>query len=386
MPSFEIPDGPTSISLKNDVVKGQVTRTGSANFSVTNKSGQPLAGRLSVQPQGDAKAEWFDIMGEKERNFAPTETQKITVNIKTPPAAKMGDYKFRFRAVNVNDPDNDYTDSAVVTFNLVAPPPPVPPKFPWWAVAVGVVLFLVVIGVVIWLVIPKGVAVPDVSTAGLTYDAAAKQVTDAGLNPKQNPTPATSGAPGTVVSQNPAAGATVDKGSDVTLTIAEAAAAPTITVPDVTSQGISFDTAIGILSVSHLNAVRKDVAPQGKTPGTVVGQDPPANAQVPATTKDVTLSVDPGVEVPDARNSKTENGVQLLVTAGLQLAPFKYQYLDNVTQSTVVNQDPLPTSQTNRNAAKDSKVQLTVTEQDTCRANRRFCLVSSSLVAHLIHQ
>jgi serine/threonine-protein kinase len=205
-------------------------------------------------------------------------------------------------------------------------------------------MFLIVIGVVIWLVIPKGIAVPDVSTAGLTYDAAAKQITDAGLTPKQNPTPATSGAPGTVVSQNPAAGAKVDKGSDVTLTVAQAAT-PMITVPDVASQGISFDTAVGILSVGHLNAIRKDVPATGKAPGTVLAQDPAANAQVPATTKDVTLSVDQGVSVPDVSsqsNLSFQEAFNKLDQAGLSIGTQTCRF-DTAHVGMVVDQNPKQT-------------------------------------------
>jgi serine/threonine-protein kinase len=343
MPSFEIPDGPTSVLLKNDVVKGQVTRTGSANFSVTNKSGQPLAGRLSVQPQADAKAEWFDIMGEKERNFAPAETQKITVNIKTPPAAKVGDYKFRFRAVNVNDPDNDYTDSAVVTFNLASPPPSTPSKFPWWAVAVGAVLFLIVVGVVIWLVIPKGIAVPNVSNTGLAYDKAAEQLGAVGFTAAPKP-PATEKTPGTVVGQDPAGGSKADKGSTVTLTIAEATTS-TITIPDVVTPGTnSFDRAAGILADRNLNAIRKNVAPAGKAPDTVLGQDPPANAQVPATTKDVTLSVDPGVSVPDVSSQKNlsfQEAFNKLDPVGLSIGTQTCRF-DTPHDGKVVDQNPVP--------------------------------------------
>ncbi len=82
MPSFEIPDVPAAIKLKPQVAGGQTTYAGPAMFSVTNKSGQQIAGRLSMEPQGNAKADWFEILGEKERPFAGSETQKITVNVK----------------------------------------------------------------------------------------------------------------------------------------------------------------------------------------------------------------------------------------------------------------------------------------------------------------
>lgn len=342
MPSFEIPDGPATVALTDQTVKGKPVRAGTATFSVTNKTSQPLACHLDVQPQGDAKAEWFEIMGEAQRNFAVSETQKIAVNIQVPQTATPGDYRFRFRAVNVNDPDNDYTESPVATFAVVAASDRGKKPFPWWIVIVGaVVLLLIVGGVVAWLLIPGGkVTVPDVSTKGLTYDAAAQQITDAGLAPQQSPTQATTGTPGTVVDQDPKPDAQVDKSTTVTLTVA--ASAPTIEVPDVSSQGYSFDEAKGFLSAKGFTATRHEVAAQGKPPDTVLAQTPAGHAMVPESTKDVTLDVDPGVKVPDissGRNLTFQQAYNTLHGVGLNIGRQNCRY-DPAHAGNVVGQNP----------------------------------------------
>jgi PASTA domain-containing protein len=298
MPSFEIPDGPTSVVLKHKVSGKDTTSTGSATFSVTNKVGSPTGGRLSVVPEGNAKAEWFQIQGEKERTFQGSETQKITVNVNVPGNLPPGDYKLRCRVVNVTDPDNDYTNSAVVTVTVPQPEKPPAGGPPWWIwLIVGGVVLLIIIGVVLYFVLspapPAQIAVPDVVSGHLSYVDAAKKITDAGLVAKPDPNPATSGTPNTVVNETPAAGSSADPGATVVLTVAGPPATATVMVPDVSSQGYKFDVAQGVLIGAGLKAQEKDIV-QGKPPGTVYDQDPKATNSAPKDST-VTLTVDPGV-------------------------------------------------------------------------------------------
>ena len=307
MPSFEIPDGPTSVALKSQLVKGQNIRTGSAMFSVTNKSGQPLAGRVSVQPQGDAKAEWFVIQGEKERNFAGNETQKITVNITAPPTVAIGDYKFRFRAVNVNDPDNDYTDSAVVTFNVAAVPKPEPSKVPWLWIILGIVLLLLIVGgVVAWLLLsgpstPETTQIPVPDVIGKVAADAEKTITDAGLVVSKTEDTTPGKAPGTVVSETPDKGTNVDTGATITLAIAKG-----LKVPDL--RGKPFAVAQQKLEDDGFTTAPTQVngTPTGAAPGTIISQNPAVDAEAAADAP-ITLTVDPGVTVPNVVGRKPED-------------------------------------------------------------------------------
>ena len=82
MPSFEIPDGPTSVALKTEAGFHKAN----AVFGVTNKTGEGLTARFSVQIQGGGKAEWYSIQGEPERPVAAGETQTVTVVAKIPGA------------------------------------------------------------------------------------------------------------------------------------------------------------------------------------------------------------------------------------------------------------------------------------------------------------
>jgi hypothetical protein len=113
MPTFEIPDGPTDI-------EGSRTADASATYSVTNKSSEALDGRLSVAVAGSSSSEWFTIDGNRERTFAPGETQTATIRVRFPADAAGGNYPFRLRAVAVNDPDNDHAEGPMTTVKLAA--------------------------------------------------------------------------------------------------------------------------------------------------------------------------------------------------------------------------------------------------------------------------
>jgi hypothetical protein len=127
--------------------------TARASFTVTNTSPQALRGQLFARKLGEAKPEWFTVVGDTVRDFAPGEVQQVVVELKVPPGSAPGSYSFRLDAVSEADPDEDFTEGQSVAFDVAAPPPPPPKKkFPWWILAiVGAVVLLIVIGLVVWL-------------------------------------------------------------------------------------------------------------------------------------------------------------------------------------------------------------------------------------------
>lgn len=283
MPSFEIPDGPTAVALTAEPVNGQPVHSGKAVFGVTNKSGQGLAGRLSVVLQGEAKKEWFAIEGESERRFATGETQTVTVAVKPPAGTAAGAYKFRLRAVNVNDPDNDYTESPVSGFELKPVTPPKP--FPWWAVAVAAGLVVVVAGLAAayFLVFAGGATMPRVTEA--TVPQATQTLADLKLDlvvTTQNREPA-GRDPGTVIDQTPAEGAPLEKGAAVTLFVD-----PGVKVPPL--KGVSLTTAaqrvsgarlvIGEVKTKAENGTVDEVVDQSIPEATMVAKDTRINVVV----------------------------------------------------------------------------------------------------------
>jgi len=203
MPSFEIPDGPTSVALKTE---GGFHK-GSAVFGVTNKTGEGLTARFSVQVQGDAKPEWYQVQGEPERPVAAGENQTVTVVAKIPAATPPGQHRIKLRATNVNDPDNDSTDSGAATVTVPAATGPAPPPkkpFPWWIIAVaGGVLVLVIAVIIAIVAMSGGGKVPNV--VGQPYADAVKALDKAGYKTVKRTDKEIDKAPDTVLDQSPAA-------------------------------------------------------------------------------------------------------------------------------------------------------------------------------------
>lgn len=220
MPTFEIPDGPTTVELKRgDDPKKPAPAVGSAVYSVTNKSSASCEGRLSVQVSGSSKAEWFTIDGERERNFDQGQTQTASVKISIPPEVPPGDYPFRLRAVAVSDPDNDHAEGAVTVVKLTGTQAPKPK---WWIWILVALVALAIIGGIVWyLVVPHG-SVPDF--VGQTVDQAQKNSGGYQVNPVAGS--ASGKAPQTILSQDPPAGNSAKAGTPVKVTFD-----PGVTVP-----------------------------------------------------------------------------------------------------------------------------------------------------------
>ncbi|SFK35322.1 PASTA domain-containing protein [Caulobacter sp. UNC279MFTsu5.1] len=317
MPSFEIPDGPTTVALKTEAG----FHKGNAVFGVTNKTGEGLTARFSVQIQGGGKAEWYSIQGEPERPVAAGETQTVTVVAKIPAATPAGQHRIKLRATNVNDPDNDSTDSAVATVTIpaVVKPPVQKKPFPWWIIAVAAGVLVLVIGVIVAVVLmsgPKGTAVPKVT--GLDYPAAVAELKKSGFAAAPAINEISKDQPlGLVFKQEPTADTKADPAkTEVKLTVAvgETVAVPTVTdKPYVGAQALLEDRGFTV-------GPRVVGEATGKEPDTVVAQDPTGETSAPKGSP-VNLTVDPGVVVPDLVTPQFDGiaGIKTLQSAGLDI-------------------------------------------------------------------
>ena len=92
-----------------------------ASFTVTNTSAQALKGRLLTRPADPASPEWFSIVGESVRDFAPNAAEQVVVQLDVPPGSPPGSYSFRLDAVSEVDPDEDFTEGPSVAFDVAAP-------------------------------------------------------------------------------------------------------------------------------------------------------------------------------------------------------------------------------------------------------------------------
>src|SRR5262245_15242013 len=149
MPSFTVTAAGQRVNLG-------ISGAAQASFTVTNTSTQTLKGRMMPRPADAASPDWFSVVGETVRDFAPNAEERVVVQLSVPSTAAPGAYSFRLDAVSAVDPDEDFTEGPSVAFDVAAPPP-LKKKFPWvpwWVVGVagGVLLLIIIVVVVILLV------------------------------------------------------------------------------------------------------------------------------------------------------------------------------------------------------------------------------------------
>jgi hypothetical protein len=218
-----------------------------AQYTVTNTSPDDLNGRLLATPQDPAKAEWFSIVGEATRDFAPGAAEQARVHITVPPGAPPATYSVRLDAVSEANPDEDFTEGPSVSFDVTLPKPPEPWWKKWWWVflIIGVVV-LIGIGLAVWLLTKGGgsstttgttttVATATVpSVLNLTQANAENQLQSAGFAVRVRRTFAAPGRIGLVVGQDPAGGASAEVNSVVTISVGFLVIRP-ITRPIVTT-------------------------------------------------------------------------------------------------------------------------------------------------------
>lgn len=143
--------------------------------------------------------------------------------------------------------------------------------------AIGVGVLAVIVAVMAFLLLTRGnddVAVPDV--VGMSTEDAVEALTDIGLVADTELVVREDASPGTVVGQDPEAGASLEPGSAVRLEVAREGAEPStaqVVVPNLI--GLAQADAVAALTDLGLAVDTEPVDPGGAAPGTVVAQDPP---------------------------------------------------------------------------------------------------------------
>ncbi|MFE9645257.1 Stk1 family PASTA domain-containing Ser/Thr kinase [Streptomyces sp. NPDC006365] len=204
---------------------------------------------------------------------------------------------------------------------------------------------------------PK-VAVPNV--IGDKEEAATRELEgDRYLFDVETKTKESDEEPGTVLKTDPVFGEEVEKGSKITLTIAEEREQST--VPDVT--GRTCDEATQQMQANNLAGVCVEVETEDDNLiGKVIATDPAANSQVePNSTVNIQIGKEAEdeeqqVPVPNVVGQTLDNAKRILKDAGLNVGNINSQ--DG--NSLVLDQDP----DAGQQVAEDTAVNLTTTGQD----------------------
>lgn len=233
MPSF-------TVTAAGQKVKLDGTGSAEAQYTVTNTSADDLNGRLLTTPQDPAKSDWFSIVGEATRDFAPGAAEQARVQIKVPAGTPPATYSVRLDAVSEANPDEDFTEGPSVSFDVALPKPPEPWWKKWWWVflIIGIVVLLG-IGLAVWLLTKGGGSTPTtaptttVATAPvpnvvtLSQADAENTLQNAGFAVRLHRVPTIISLVGTVVNQDPPPGTVVPQGSIVSISVGSIFIRPT---------------------------------------------------------------------------------------------------------------------------------------------------------------
>ncbi len=199
--------------------------------------------------------------------------------------------------------------------------------------------------------IRKAPPAPDAtvpSVVGLTLVDAGRALEQAGLKVGLTPEEKTRDAkPGTVLRQDPAAGAKAKPGTAVRLVIAQAGAVM-VKVPDI--RGKTEDEARAELAKAGLSAgeVRKGVAPGGEPEGTVIDQTPMYGREVEAGARihfTVAVKAPLKVKVPKVVGKLLAAAQDELAKAGLKAGSVSVEDKSGAPKDEVTSQSADPDSE-----------------------------------------
>jgi serine/threonine protein kinase/beta-lactam-binding protein with PASTA domain len=181
-------------------------------------------------------------------------------------------------------------------------------------------------------VAPKKVAVPSV--VGDTVDQATTTLESAGFSVVVTHKHSTSATPGTVLSESPSAGSSAQRGSAITLVVAEKPS--TITVPDVSGKSVA--AASNLLGQDNLLVGTTSDQSSATVPsGDVIGTSPAVGTAVkPGSTVNLIVSTGPArVAVPSVVGDTEQIAVSTLQGDGFTIT-IQYAAVTNPSDSGVV--------------------------------------------------
>ncbi|MFZ2051229.1 MAG: PASTA domain-containing protein [Solirubrobacteraceae bacterium] len=295
------PFGELELSARPPVAAGR----GKARFACQIRNLGNDASGVTLLASDAAQACWFDLPPQISLAAGETSTQTVDVRpVRTLWIGRPVEHRVQMQA-------------SALAAGVSAQASPLiyrqRPWVPWWALPA--ILFLLVLAAALYLALPREVTVPALIGAPSAF-AAQQEISQAGLRgPSAITTKVLSHvAPGTVVGQLPAAGASVAPTTPVTLQIAAAASVSTI-VPNLA--GMTPAQAEAALARVHLKLgaispaldPKARVANQLPTPGSLRPQE--ASVQIVLAPR--------RARVPNLRGRTLRAAERLLAGAGFAL-------------------------------------------------------------------
>ena len=124
-----------SISTATNNIPIRKQRSATVIFTVTSTSSRPCTGRaiLVMDPPNDLQSAWLQLNPpeESERTFEAHGVQDYIVEVNVPVEAIAGEYLFHLDMLDIDNPDETYSEGPRVMLLVAAPPPPPKEPFPW---------------------------------------------------------------------------------------------------------------------------------------------------------------------------------------------------------------------------------------------------------------
>jgi hypothetical protein len=133
-----------AITAASDTVQLDRQNQAETIFTVRNLSNHPVRSRASLTVQNPIAASWLTILGSTERDLPIAGTEQYVVKLSVPENAPVGSYAFHLDMLDVENPDESFTQGPTVLFAVTSSKVE-RPRFRLWVLLILLGLIIVLI-------------------------------------------------------------------------------------------------------------------------------------------------------------------------------------------------------------------------------------------------